>query len=93
MTEKIKPSVTVDLWTEKPDAAEALMNSDSQKASDWGNAGWWLGGSVLLTMLINQVIRRGAGPFGSLVDVVMQVFRKPVKQPDNKPERQETNNS
>ena len=83
MSESIKPDVTVQLWVEKPDAAEALMNSASQNASDYGAMGWWVGGGVLAALAMNLLVKFGAGPFGGVIDMVLQTFKKQLpKQED-----------
>ena len=72
---KIKPCVTVKMWTEKPYAAEAIMNSDSADAADYTATGWLVVGGLVSMLITNLVIKGGAGPFSGIVDMALKVFK------------------
>ena len=76
MTESIKPDVSVKLWLEKPDAAEALMNSSSDEATDYAAMGVWVSLSILATIIMNTLIKRAAGPHGGLLQLGFSIFKK-----------------
>lgn len=80
--QKIEPSVSVDLWTSKPDAAEALMNSDSKDAADYTTAGWLVAGGIMMTLITNLAIKYGAGPFSGIVDMAMKAWKSGHKAKD-----------
>ncbi len=84
MTEYIRPDVTPQLWVEKPDAAEALMNSASEEAASWEGTGWLIAGGILSMLITNLVVRFGGGPFSGILDLALKVLKKPA------PDRHET---
>ena len=80
----IKPSVSVELWLEKPDVAEDRMNSDSADAADYTAEGVMVVGVLFLSWVVDKVIKRSAGPFGGIIDMAMSAFKKPQEKPMHK---------
>ena len=79
---EIKPSVTKELWLEKPDVAQHLMHSDSEAAASYNTAGWLVAGGMMATIIMNLAIRYGAGPFGGIIDLVMKTWKPRARDED-----------
>lgn len=72
---EIKPSVTKELWLEKPEVAQHIMNSDSEDAAGWAATGWWVSGGIVATLVLNLAVKYGGGPFGSLLDLAIKASK------------------